>query len=184
MGRIGVVRIPLQVDIGFGDTVVPAPQTVELPALLGHAPPRLSAYRRETVVAEKLHAIVDLGFTNTRMKDYFDLWFLSANFAFDGVALAEAIAATFDRRSTSIPDALPTGLTGEFGDDSTKQAQWRGFLRRSGLTTAELELELGEVVSVIVGFLAPPMAMARRPEAVSMRWPAGGPWTAITEPLP
>lgn len=182
MGRIGVARIPLQVDIGFGDSVVPPPQTVELPALLGHAPPRLSAYRRETVVAEKLHAIVDLGFTNTRMKDYFDLWFLSANFDFEGRTLTEAIAATFDRRTTTIPDVLPTGLTGEFGDDPTKQAQWRGFLRRSGLTTDNLEL--GEVVSVIAGFLARPMTMARRREAVTIRWPAGGPWTAITEPPP
>lgn len=179
MGRIGVARIPLQVDVGFGDSVVPEPEIVELPSLLGHAPPRLSAYRRETVVAEKLHAIVDLGFTNTRMKDYFDLWFLARNFVFEGVALAEAIAATFDRRATTIPDALPTGLTGEFGADPTKQAQWRGFLRRAGLMADELEL--GEVVSAIGDFLGPPLAMAQKRDWVKMRWPQGGPWTATPE---
>ncbi len=182
MGRIGMARIPLQIDVGFGDAVVPAPQTVELPALLGHAPPRLSVYRRETVVAEKLHAIVDLGFTNTRMKDYFDLWFLSANFAFDGVTLAQAIAATFDRRSTTIPDALPTGLTDEFANDPTKRAQWLGFLRRAGLQADEIGL--GKAVSAIGEFLGPPLAMARSRDFVKMSWPQGGPWRAIPEPAP
>jgi len=180
MGRIGVARIPIQVDVGFGDSVVPAPQTAELPALLGHAPPRLRAYCRETVVAEKLHAIVDLGFTNTRMKDYFDLWFLSVNFAFDSVTLAEAIAATFDRRSTTIPDALPTGLTDEFANDSTKRAQWLGFLHRAGLQTEEIDLE--KAVSVIGAFLVPPLAMARTRDLRKLSWPPGGPWQTVPEP--
>ena len=166
MGRIGVARSPLQVDVGFGDAVVPAPQTVELPALLGRAPPRLSAYRRETVVAEKLHAIVDLGLTNTRMKDYFDLGFLSANFAFDGVTLAGSIAATFERRSTVIPDVLPTGLTEGFANDLTRRARWRGFLHRAGLQADEIGL--GKAGSVIGEFLGPPLAMARSRDLVKV----------------
>jgi predicted nucleotidyltransferase component of viral defense system len=179
MGRLGVARIPLQVDVGFGDSIVPAPETVELPTLLGHATPRLSAYRRETVVAEKLHAIVDLGFTNTRMKDYFDLWFLAANFSFDGATLAGAIAATFNRRVTRLPDTLPTGLTDAFGDDATKQVQWRSFLGRSGLKKDELGLR--EVVRVIGAFCASPLELASRREGAAMQWEPAGPWRITSE---
>jgi predicted nucleotidyltransferase component of viral defense system len=174
LGRLGGARIPLQIDVGFGDSIIPAPEMVELPALLGHPAPRLSAYRRETVVAEKLHAIVDLGFANTRMKDYFDLWFLAANFSFDGATLSEAIAATFSRRETPVPQAVPTGLTEAFAGDAMKQSQWSGFLGRSSVE-ANL-LQLSEVVAEIGRFLAVPLEAARREEILKMRWPAGGPW--------
>jgi predicted nucleotidyltransferase component of viral defense system len=173
LGRLGAARIPLQVDIGFGDSIVPAPETVELPTLLGHVAPRLKTYRRETVIAEKLHAIVDLGLTNTRMKDYFDLWFLAASFSFEAATLAEAIAATFNRRATLLPESLPPGLTAAFADDGLKQSQWRGFLGRSGLSEG---LQLSRVVTEIGGFLALPLQGARGGGTPAMNWQPGGPW--------
>jgi predicted nucleotidyltransferase component of viral defense system len=74
---LGNARIPLQVDVGFGDAVVPAPEEVAFPTLLGMPAPQLKAYRRETVVAEKFEAMVKLGMLNSRMKDFYDVWELS-----------------------------------------------------------------------------------------------------------
>ena len=93
----------MRLDVGFGDVVVPAPELLELPAmLLDFPPPRLRGYTRESVVAEKLEAMVSLGAINTRYKDYYDIWFLAERFDFDGRVLARAVAATFERRGTPL----------------------------------------------------------------------------------
>jgi predicted nucleotidyltransferase component of viral defense system len=173
-GRLGVARIPLQVDVGFGDATVPAPEVVELPALLNHPAPQLRAYRRETVVAEKLHALVELGMTNTRMKDFFDLRFLSQSFPFQGPDLTKAIAATFERRRTPIPTDVPTGLTAKFAEDPAPAVQWTAFLRRSRLESQELSL--GEVLSELRLFLLEPLEALRDGRDFERHWLPGGPW--------
>jgi hypothetical protein len=96
-------RIPVQVEVGFGDAVVPGPEEVEFPVLLDFPAPRLKAYARETSVAEKFEALVKLGMLNTRMKDFYDLWELSRRFDFDGATLCRSIKATFERRGTPLP---------------------------------------------------------------------------------
>ena len=96
--RLGKIRIPLQVDIGFGDAVTPEAQQEEFPTLLDFPAPILLAYPRETSIAEKFEAIVNLGLTNSRMKDYYDIWLLSQQFDFDGTNLVRAIEATSRRR--------------------------------------------------------------------------------------
>ena len=101
----------MQIDIGFGDAVTPATQILEFPALLSPEGPRLHAYPKETVVAEKLQAIVALSMANSRMKDFYDLLALSHLFEFDGEILANAIRVTFDRRQTSLPMDKPVGLS-------------------------------------------------------------------------
>ena len=101
--RLGKIRIPLQVDIGFGDAVTPQAQQEEFPTLLDLPAPILLTYPRETAIAEKFEAIVNLGLTNSRMKDYYDIWLLSQQFDFDGVNLVRAIEATFRRRRTVLP---------------------------------------------------------------------------------
>jgi predicted nucleotidyltransferase component of viral defense system len=131
--HLSAARIPLQVDVGFGDDVTPTPVEVPYPTLLDFPPPRLRAYQRETVVAEKLHAIVDLGFGNSRMKDFFDLWFLARNFEFDGQTLGIAVRATFNGRRTPLPAQPPIGLTRAFAEDPAKQKQWIAFVARSRL---------------------------------------------------
>ncbi|MGC4074906.1 MAG: nucleotidyl transferase AbiEii/AbiGii toxin family protein [Nibricoccus sp.] len=129
--RLENARIPLQVDIGFGDVVTPAPEEVSFPVLLDFASPQLRAYPIYTVVAEKLEAAVRLGEANTRMKDFFDLWFLSRNFSFEGELLRDAITRTFARRNTDLPQILPSSLTPDFSE--RKAAAWSAFVRRNGL---------------------------------------------------
>jgi predicted nucleotidyltransferase component of viral defense system len=148
-------RINLQIDVGFGDIVTPAPQLMSLPALLADLPaPQLYAYNRETVIAEKFEAMVLLGIGNTRMKDFYDLWYLSQHFTFEGSLLGRAITATFDRRRTPIPTDTPLALTSEFADDETKQRQWVAFVRKGKLTGDGLMLS--QIGSVLHDFLMPP----------------------------
>lgn len=99
-GRLGKARVPIQVDIGFGDVVTPKPVQTGFPTLLDFPAPRLAMYPKETVVAEKFEAMVKLGLANSRMKDFYDIWTLSQEFDFDGSVLSAAILATFNRRRT------------------------------------------------------------------------------------
>ncbi|MGH7943619.1 MAG: nucleotidyl transferase AbiEii/AbiGii toxin family protein [Opitutaceae bacterium] len=103
MGKLGTAEIPVQVDVGAGDAVTPAPETVTFPALLDFPAPRVRTYPVYTVVAEKFEAMVKLGTANTRMKDFHDVWFLAHRFEFDGPTLRKAIEATFARRKTILP---------------------------------------------------------------------------------
>ena len=132
VGKLGGAVVRVQTDIGFGDAVTPDAAKATYPSLLGLAAPELRAYPRETVVAEKLEAIVKLGLLNTRLKDYYDLRHLSRNFEFDGGLLVRAITATFERRKTALPVETPVGLTTAFSQDGAKQTQWSAFRRRLG----------------------------------------------------
>lgn len=156
-GRIGTAKVSVQVDIGIGDAVTPAPEWLEYPSLLGFPPARLRAYPRETVIAEKLHAIVLLGMRNSRMKDYFDLHAILLEDAQDETLLSRAIAATFDRRRTALPMGVPTGLSDEFSIDVGRQAQWRAFLSKNRLQGPALE----EVVDTLRERLATTLDRAR-----------------------
>jgi hypothetical protein len=121
--RLGKIRIPLQVDIGFGDAVTPEAQQEEFPTLLYFPAAHSSVYPRETAMAEKFEAIVNLGLTNSRMKDYYDIWLLSQQFDFDGANLVRAIDATFRRRHAVLPNELPIALSIEFVSDAGKLSQ-------------------------------------------------------------
>jgi hypothetical protein len=139
-------RIPLQVDIGFGDPVTPAAEQIDYPVLLGDlSPPRLGAYPVYTVIAEKLQAIVGLGMVNSRLKDYFDLQILLTREVLDEQVLAEAVRRTFAVRSTPLPQQVPLGLSSEFGEDSDKQAQWRAFLQRNELAEVPLPAVVAQI---------------------------------------
>ncbi len=118
-------RLPVQVDIGFGDPVTPAVQKIAYPSVLGFLEPRPNAYPPETVVAEKLEALVWLGMRNSRMKDFFDLWAIAATFSFDGPILAAAVDATFTRRKTPFPDGPPVALTDAFAADPRSRRSGR-----------------------------------------------------------
>ena len=132
-------RLALQIDIGFGDAVTPDAQQVTYPTLLADVPgPTLRAYPKATVVAEKLHAVTVLGMTNTRMKDFFDLWVLLHDTTLDDAELQRAIEATFTRRQTAVPGTQPIGLSDAFADDATKQVQWRAFLKKNKLQAIDL----------------------------------------------
>lgn len=120
-------RIPITVDIGFGDATEPGVDDIDLPVLLDMPSPHLRAYPPETVIAEKFHAMVVLGRANSRMKDYYDVWMLMSTLEIDSERLQRAIAATFSRRSTPIPAVVPDGLSDAFAADTGKQRQWDAF---------------------------------------------------------
>jgi predicted nucleotidyltransferase component of viral defense system len=145
VAKVGAARVKVQVDIGMGDAITPAPEWLEYPSLLGFPAPKLSAYPRETVVAEKLHAIVLLGLSNSRMKDYFDLLALLREGELNETLLAAAIAATFERRRTAVPDEVPEGLSDAFAADPSRQSQWGAFLSRSRLEAPNLANVVAEL---------------------------------------
>ena len=137
--KLDGARITLQVDIGFGDAVTPAPEAISFPVLLDDLPaPQLRAYPKYTVVAEKFHAVCLLGMANTRMKDYFDLWILMTEGTLEPTELHRAVEATFARRKLAIPSTLPVGLSDTFSRDATKQIQWTAFLKKSRLNAMDL----------------------------------------------
>jgi len=163
-------RSRLQLDIGFGDAVVPEPQSMRYPVLLDLPAPELLCYSRESAIAEKVQAMVALGPINSRMKDFYDIWLLSRQFSFDIEILVQAISATFERRHTVIPER-PLFDTGFAAD---KQPQWRAFLRRLG-DDVPAELEFVTVLSVLENFVGYALE-ADSASALKMNWPPGGPW--------
>ena len=174
IARLGKARVPLQVDIGFGDAVTPKALQTNFPTLLDFPAPRLAMYPRETVVAEKFEAMVKLGLANSRMKDFYDIWALSREFDFDGSVLSAAIQATFKRRKTALTPTLPLALTSEFSGNPLKQTQWKAFVRRSRLKLATEGLE--QVVVQIRSFLEAPVVAASQGERLKVAWAQGGPW--------
>jgi predicted nucleotidyltransferase component of viral defense system len=165
---VGKAVVPLQVDVGFGDALPVAPEEITFPVMLGMAAPKLRAYSRETVVAEKLEAIVKLGMLNTRFKDYFDLHYLAQKFPFDGALLVKSIAGTFARRGTAIPAGLPPGLTPMFGADPAKIRGWEAFWRKAGPKAAAPTLEA--VIQLLVEFLEPPLDAAAKGKTLPAAW--------------
>ena len=172
---LGQAQVTLQVDVGFGDAITPAAESVEYPSLLGMEPPKLRAYPKQTVVAEKVEAMVKLGLANSRMKDFYDLLVLSRTFAFEGQRVRDAIAATFKRRGTAIPTTPPVALTEDFARDDSKQKQWKAFVRRSGLE--KRVGELSEVVVELSRFVLPPLSATSRGSVFGGAWPRNGPWS-------
>jgi len=177
IANLGKARISVQVDIGFGDAVTPEARQITYPTLLDLPAPLILAYPVETVVAEKLQAMVALGMLNSRMKDFYDVRMISRQFRFEGPKLAEAIRVTFDRRRTEIPESIPTALSDEFAMDSEKGTQWKAFLNRSGLE--DIALELPQIIDEIRVFLIPPLNAAARGVDFQFEWTAGAPWSQM-----
>lgn len=158
VAMLGNARIPMQVDVGFGDTIVPQPAIQAFPTLLEQDAPRVRMYPPETVIAEKLEAIAKLGMANSRMKDYYDLLAIFRTHNPESDVLAKAIAATFRLRGTHVPDRAPTGLSDEFAGDPTAQRRWVEFLRR--LRIEDAPKELGKVVQTVWSRVEPAMLKA------------------------
>ena len=167
---IAGARLPIQIDVGFGDVITPEAIEIEYPTLLDTPAPILRAYPPETVIAEKTEAIVSLGIANSRMKDFYDLWMIAQTFAFEGDNLAEAIRRTFEQRQTPLPKQVPVGLSDSFALE--REIQWRAFLARDRLEVAPASF--AQVIDDLRAFLQPVLA---RTEVAS--WPPGGPWTEV-----
>jgi Nucleotidyl transferase AbiEii toxin, Type IV TA system len=169
-GFVASARLPVKVDIGFGDAITPAPDLVAYPTLLdGMDAPHLRAYPVYTVIAEKFHAMVELGINNSRMKDFFDLAVIATTSALEGCILVEALRATFARRSTALPASTPIALTSEFAADPAKLRQWGAFKRKAQLQAQDLT----EVILLLDALLSPPIRAAVNHESFhSNRSPA------------
>jgi predicted nucleotidyltransferase component of viral defense system len=168
-------RIPMQVDVGFGDAVTPAESSITYPTVLGQPAPTVRAYPREAVIAEKVEAMVTLGVKNSRMKDFYDVRALAWTHAFEGEPLVEAIRATFGRRGTGLPRGVPVALTREFAEEPGRGGQWRAFLRRGRLAGPE---GVGELSEDLRTFLMPPLEAAAIGASFTSRWTVGGSWEA------
>ena len=148
---IAGARIPIQVDVGFGDAITPGPIEIDYPALLDAPAPHLRAYPIETVVAEKFHALAIRGIANSRLKDYYDLWLIAETFELDRAPLAAAVRQTFARRETALPQEKPTGLSEAYVE--AWGGQWRTFLSRERMAAAPEQL--ATVVADLERFLMP-----------------------------
>jgi predicted nucleotidyltransferase component of viral defense system len=171
--KLGTAVLHLQIDVGFGDAITPTPAITEFPSILSQSRPRIRVYPRETVVAEKFEAMVQLGMTNSRMKDYYDLWFMSSHFEFEGPTLAAAMRATFERRGTVIPRLSPIALTVEYAADRNHVRQWAAFSKSLGV---EATPGLGVVIDKISEFVLPPAIAAATELPFNQHWEVQNRW--------
>jgi len=177
LGFLEKARIPIQIDIGFGDAITPHAVKSTFPAMLNGPAPVLLTYPKETVVAEKFEAMVKLGIANSRMKDFHDLRTLSDLFPFEGAVLSDAIKRTFARRKTALPATeRPIAFTLEFFEDEEKKRQWSAFVAKNKLWIASISLE--EVVAAIERFVMPVLTSINTSEELRWSWAPGGPWVA------
>jgi hypothetical protein len=173
---LGNARVVLQIDIGFGDVITPRALHIEYPTLLGFTAARLLGYPPETCIAEKFQALVALDMANTRLKDFLDIWTLSQGLHFNGAVLAEAVTATFQRRRTPLPTAIPIALTAAFHSHPEKQAQWQAYLRK-GRVRGQVPA-LHNVAYQMGTFLMPVVEAVNARAPFDQLWPPGGPWAA------
>lgn len=168
-------KIPIQVDVGFGDALVPDPEEIVFPTLLEFPAPTVRAYPIYTVISEKLQALTVLGMANSRMKNYYDLWTFAARVEIRGSTLVAAIRATFERRETPIPAETPLGLTTEFAEGVEKVRQWKAFAKK--ISTDPPIPTLDEVVGMLQECLCPALdAASSSGEELGQLWQPGGPW--------
>lgn len=174
-GRLGNAKLGVQVDVGWGDAITPAARWLRYPAMLDFPRPRLHAYPPETVIAEKLHAMVKLGRVNSWMRDFHDVFVLQAERDFRGSTLVRAVRATFRRRETALPEVRPVALTAEFAKEASPR--WRAFVLKNGLRSAPQEF--GPVVAALDHFLGPVVEALQGAGGFTGRWQRGGRWTGV-----
>lgn len=167
-------RIPMQIDIGFGDAVYPEPEFASFPVLLPMEAPRIRAYPREATIAEKFNAMVVLDIRNSRMKDLYDIWFMATTWEFDMEPLRAAIIASFERRGVLLPKETPFALTDEFLNDAQKRQQWNAFASR--LNPGSIIPRLDEVGAVLRGFLMPCIVADNREKELAGHWRPDSSW--------
>jgi len=172
--KLGNARIHVQIDVGFGDVVIPKAKSLKYPVLLDYPAPRIRAYPKETLIAEKVQAMIFLGMANSRMKDYYDIYILSKTFSFNGNTLVEAITATFNRRNTKIPENTPLALSDELANDRDKIIQWKAFINRNNLD--HFGIDFPQLVKALRNFLLPPLHSVTHEEPFKCTWTESGSW--------
>ena len=172
-GNLGNARASVQIDVGFGDVVTPPAKMMDYPTILDFPAPRLYGYSKESVIAEKFQAMVKRGILNSRMKDFYDIWFLSRRFDFAGRILLTAMRKTFENRETAIP-AQPAVFEEKFATDPTKEIQWKSFVMKTRLEDAPPTFK--DVAGSIALFLGPVASALAQRESFYKKWKAAGRW--------
>lgn len=170
---LGKIRIPMQIDVGFGDIISKEVQLEELPTYLDMPAPKIKIYPKETVIAEKFEAMVKLDIENTRLKDFYDVWKLSKEFEFSSEQLIKAITLTFEKRETEIPKEVPTAFTEAFYQNQKKLMQWRSFLKK---TRADTEKSFEEVCLRLNNFLFPLIQAINEQQSFNKKWNSESGW--------
>jgi hypothetical protein len=173
---LGQARVTMQIDVGFGDVVHPGIVESAYPTLLDFPPPALRSYPPETVIAEKVEAMLHLGELNSRMKDFFDVWRLSCLHGFDARILSEAIRATLKNRKTDV--VAFEKLRQELLGSNDKQAQWAAFLENAGIAGPDSFASLLDTLGI---FLSPMLEAIESEELIEAIWVTSGPWELKSE---
>jgi predicted nucleotidyltransferase component of viral defense system len=168
LAELAGARIPMQIDIGFGDAVYPEPKLASFPVLLPMEAPLIRAYPRESAIAEKFHAMVVLDIRNSRMKDFYDVWLMASTWTFEMAPLRSAILASFERRGSPIPETVPFALTEAFLNDPQKKLQWNAFVSR--LNPRDKAPSLEEVGALLRSFLLPCVSGKSPTKAKTRLW--------------
>jgi len=174
VGLLERSRIPMQIDIGFGDSIYPKPKIIEYPVILDFPKPKLKGYPAESVISEKFEAMVKLGLLNSRMKDFYDIWLMMRQFDFDGLRLAEALKRTFKQRKTSLPKNKPLFEEEIYDEKSDRQTLWKAFLRKGDIKHAPEKLRT--TAKVIEDFLIKPLDAIKKDQKFDTEWEASGLW--------
>jgi hypothetical protein len=184
VAQLGSARVAVQIDFGFGDAVVPPPEEIDYPTMLPGMPaPRLLAYPRETAIAEKFWAMVDLDTRNSRMKDFHDVWALATTFAFDGERVRAAVEACFARRRTEWTAEAPRPLTPAFYRLPELAQRWTSYLA-AGAVVVPPPRQFETIGEVIRAFLGPVRDGIVSGNSFDRAWAAGGPWTSRPQGKP
>jgi hypothetical protein len=167
-------RIPMQIDVGFGDVIYPKPKTINYPVILDFPVPYLKGYPAESVVSEKFEAMVRLGLLNSRMKDFYDIWLMMRQFNFDGLKLVKALKGTFEHRKTSLPEHKPLFAEEIYDEKSDRQTLWKAFLKKGDIEYVPEKLHT--IATEIEQFIIKPLDAIQRKQEFSKKWKSDGPW--------
>ena len=174
LGFLEHSRIPMQIDVGFGDVIYPKPKVIDYPVILNFPKPHLKGYPAESVVSEKFEAMVKLGLLNSRMKDFYDLWLMMNQFDFKGSNLAEAFKRTFEHRKAELPVDRPLFAEEIYNEKSDRQKLWKAFLKKGDIKHAPEKLVI--TANEIENFLIKPLGAVNKAQAFKAEWKAPGPW--------
>lgn len=174
LGLLKRSRIPMQIDIGFGDSIYPKAKEIEYPVILDLPKPKLKGYPIGSVISEKFEAMVKLGLLNSRMKDFYDIWLMMRQFKFDGAELGEALKRTFEHRNTPLPKKIPLFAEEIYDEKSDRQILWKAFLTKSEIQHAPEKLSI--VAENIEGFLIQPIERISKKEKFNKVWDEPGKW--------
>jgi hypothetical protein len=174
MGFLERSHIPMQIDVGFGDTIYPKVEVIDYPVILDLPKPHLKGYPAESVISEKFEAMIKLGLLNSRMKDFYDIWLILRQFDFDGIKLAEALKKTFRRRKTLLPEDRPLFAEEIYDEKSDRQILWKAFLKKSNIKHTPEKLSV--VAKEIEKFIIKPLGAIKKARDFHEAWEAPGPW--------